>query len=61
MMFSDKSKGALEYEMIGPYLREGEVNIRTVWPDMSKTLETTIQQDKASLLMKMVLSGLGMM
>ena len=45
MMFSDNSKGTLEYEMIGPALREGEVNIRTVWPDMSKSLETTIQVD----------------
>ena len=35
----------LEYDTIGPDLREGEVNIRTVWPDMSKTLETTIQED----------------
>ena len=45
MMFSDKSKGTLEYETIGPDLREGEVNIRTVWPDMSKSLETAIQED----------------
>ena len=44
MMFGDKSKGTLEYEMIGLDLREGEVNIRTVWPDMSKTLETAIQE-----------------
>ena len=47
MMLSDKSKGTLEYETIGPKLREGEVNIRTVWPDISKTLKTTIQEDKA--------------
>ena len=45
MMFSDKCKGTLEYEVIGPDLREGEVNIRTVWPDMSKSLETAIQAD----------------
>ena len=45
MMFSDKSKGTLEYEAIGPDLREGEVNIRTVWPDMSKSLEAAIQVD----------------
>ena len=44
-MFSDKSKGTLEYETIGPDLREGEVNIRTVWPDMSKSLETATQED----------------
>ena len=47
MMFSDRSKGTLEYETIGPDLREGEVNIRTVWPDMLKTLETAIQVDIA--------------
>ena len=46
LMFSDKIKGTLEYEMIGPALREGEVDIRTVWPDMSKTLEATIQEDE---------------
>ena len=45
MMFSDKSKGTLEYETIGPDLREAEVNIRTVWPDMLMTLETRIQED----------------
>ena len=45
MMFSDKSKGTLEYETIGPDLGEGEVIIRTVWPDMSKSLEIAIQVD----------------
>jgi len=45
MMFSDMSKGTLEYETIGPDLGEGEVIIRTVWPDMSKSLETAIQVD----------------
>ena len=45
MMFSDKSKGTLEYKTIGRDLREGDVNIRTVWPGMSKSLETAIQAD----------------
>ena len=44
-MFNDKSKGTLEYETIGADLGEGEVNIRTVWPDVSKSLETAIQED----------------